>query len=287
MLAIMLVNPLWHRARFKLGSLRAECYKSRISLTEFSAGEPLRVEHAELNLLGARESNQDRVGIEIAETSALMVACDGMGGHAEGERAAETALHVLAQRFRAQPHPLLDPIGFLHLAIGAAHQQIVRLGAQIPIEHRPRATIALCLVQQGSAYWAHVGDSRTYHLRGGKIVARTRDHSHVELLVREGVIHAEQAQNHPMRNFVESCLGGEPLLPEMDLSLRRALQVGDVLLVCTDGLWGHLDDATIAGAFAVPGADLHAGLQQLGERAVAAGGPTADNTSAVALRYLE
>jgi serine/threonine protein phosphatase PrpC len=247
----------------------------------------LRVEHAELNLVGARESNQDRVGIEIAETSTLMVACDGMGGHAEGERAAETALQVLAHRFRTQPHPLLDPLGFLHLAIGAAHQQIVRLGSQIPLEHRPRATIALCLVQAGSAYFAHVGDSRAYHLRHGKIIARTRDHSHVELLVREGVIHAEQAQHHPMRNFVESCLGGESLLPEMDLSLRRPLTAGDVLLVCTDGLWGHLDDATIAGAFSPPESDLHACLHQLGQRAIAAGGSTADNCSAVALRYLE
>ena len=247
----------------------------------------MRVEHAELHLIGARESNQDRVGIEINESCVLMVSCDGMGGHADGERAAETALQVLSRRFASQSHPLLDPLGFLHLALGAAHQQIVRLGFNFAIEHRPRATIALCLVQQGSAYWAHVGDSRAYHIRGGRVLARTRDHSHVELLVREGVIEAGQAHSHPMRNFVESCLGGEALLPEMDLSLRRTLSPGDVLLTCTDGLWGHLEDADIASAFAVPGTDLNDALRALGERAVAGGGATADNCSAVALRYLE
>ena len=247
----------------------------------------MRVEHAELSLLGARDSNQDRVGAEITDKAALLIACDGMGGHAEGERAAEIALQVTRQRFRAAAQPLLDPLGFLHLALGAAHRKIVQIGAEMPLENRPRATIALCLVQRGSAYWAHVGDSRTYHLRRGQVVARTRDHSHVELLVREGVIGAEQAQGHPMRNFVESCLGGELLLPEMDVSRRQAVEAGDVLLVCTDGLWAGLADTAIAAVFAPPDTPLREALATLGARAVAAGGTTCDNTSAVALRFLE
>lgn len=247
----------------------------------------MRVEHADLSLLGARESNQDRVGAEITDAAALLIACDGMGGHAEGERAAQIALELIGQRFRAAPRPLLDPLGFLHLSLGAAHQQIVRHGADFPLENRPRATIALCLVQRASAYFAHVGDSRAYLMRRGKLVARTRDHSHVELLVREGVIGADQAQHHPMRNFVESCLGGEALLPEMDISSRHALHGGDVLLVCTDGLWAYLDDDIISGAFADPQVPLATALKALSERAVSLGGATADNTSAVVLRYLE
>jgi len=247
----------------------------------------LRVEHADLSLLGARESNQDRVGAEITEAASLLIACDGMGGHAEGERAAQIAQELIGQRFRAVARPLLDPLGFLHLSLGAAHQQIVKHGADFPLENRPRATIALCLVQRTSAYFAHVGDSRAYHMRRGKVIARTRDHSHVELLVREGVIGADQAQHHPMRNFVESCLGGEALLPEMDISTRQVLQAGDVLLVCTDGLWANLDDDIIGTAFADPLAPLAPALKALGERAVSLGGPTADNTSAVVLRFLE
>jgi PPM family protein phosphatase len=247
----------------------------------------LRVEHAELSHRGARDSNQDRVGAEVMDEAALLVACDGMGGHEEGERAAVIALQVINQRFRATTQPLLDPLGFLHLALGAAHQQIVKIGAEIPLENRPRATIALCLVQLGSAYWAHVGDSRTYHLRRGRIVARTRDHSHVELLVREGVIGAEQAHNHPMRNFVESCLGGEVLLPEMDVSRRQPVESGDVLLVCTDGLWAGVSDEAIAAAFAHPETPLNEALAALCAQAVATSGATCDNTSAAALRYLE
>ncbi len=247
----------------------------------------MRVEHAEISLMGARDSNQDRVKAEVGSDAALLIACDGMGGHAEGERAAEIAVGVLAQRFRAATHPLLDPLGFLHMGLGAAHQQIVKHGADFPLDNRPRATIALCLVQRGGAYWAHVGDSRTYHLRRGQVVARTRDHSHVELLLREGVIGPDQAQNHPMRNFVESCLGGEALLPEMDLSRRQRLESGDVLLVCTDGLWAGVNDAGIAGAFAVPELPLTDMLQALGAQAVAGGGPTCDNTSAAALRFME
>ncbi len=247
----------------------------------------MRVEHAELSLKGARESNQDRLGAEVTEEAALLVACDGMGGHEEGERAAVVALQAISQRFRATAQPLLDPLGFLHLSLGAAHQQIVNIGSDIPFENRPRATIAMCLVQRGSAYWAHVGDSRTYHLRRGRVVTRTRDHSHVELLVREGVIGAEQVHNHPMRNFVESCLGGEVLLPEMDVSRRQPIQNGDVLLVCTDGLWAGVSDEQIAAAFAQPETALNESLAALCAQAVTASGASCDNTSAAALRYLE
>jgi serine/threonine protein phosphatase PrpC len=247
----------------------------------------LRVEHAQISLLGARETNQDRVSVVVSDQAALLIACDGMGGHAEGERAAVLAQALLTERFNQTPHPLFDPLGFLHLVIGAAHQKVVMTGAGMPLETRPRATCAVCLVQQRSAYWAHVGDSRIYHLRGGRMVTRTRDHSHVEVLVREGVISPDQLQTHPMRNFVESCLGGESLVPEMSLSRRQPLQGGDVLLVCTDGLWANLDDASIAAAFAAPDTVLLEALQRLSERAVAHGGAGSDNTSSAVLRFLE
>jgi serine/threonine protein phosphatase PrpC len=247
----------------------------------------LRVEHAQTSLLGARETNQDRVSVVVSEQAALLIACDGMGGHAEGERAAVLAQALLTERFNQTPQPLFDPLGFLHLVLGAAHQKVVATGTGMPLETRPRATCAVCLVQQHSAYWAHVGDSRIYHLRGGRVLTRTRDHSHVEVLVREGVISADQLQTHPMRNFVESCLGGEALVPEMSLSRRQPLQRGDILLVCTDGLWANLDDASIAAAFPAPDTALDEALQRLSERAVAHGGAGSDNTSTAALRFLE
>ena len=94
-----------------------------------------------------------------------------------------------------------------------------------------------------------MGDSRVYHVRAGQVIERTRDHSHVELLVREGLISAGQMQTHPLRNFVESCLGGDSILPEMTLESARALLHGDVLLVCTDGFWAGLEDADYRGRF--------------------------------------
>ncbi len=145
-----------------------------------------------------------------------------MGGHSDGAKAAETAIKVLVEAFWHTPQPILDPLGFLHLTLGRAHEEVVKLGIALPLEARPRATCAVCLVQNGSAYWAHIGDSRIYLLRRGKVLKRTRDHSHVEFLLREGVITQDQALSHPMRNFVECCLGGEAFLPEMTRLAARA-----------------------------------------------------------------
>jgi PPM family protein phosphatase len=247
----------------------------------------LRVEHAELSLQGTRDTNQDRIAVALSEHAALLIACDGMGGHADGEGAAEIAQRSVTERFIQTPLPLLDPLGFLPQALGMAHEGVVTYGAQVPLELRPRATCAVCIVQESSAYWAHVGDSRIYHLRAGRVQERTRDHSHVELLVREGVISAGQVQHHPLRNFVESCLGGESMLPEMAVSTRHALMAGDVMLVCTDGFWANLDDSTIASAFVTLGLSLRDTLAALGTQALLNAGAASDNTSAVALRFLD
>ena len=247
----------------------------------------MRVEYAELSLKGGRETNQDRISVAVAQDAALLIACDGMGGHAEGERAAEIAQRTVAERFWHTPQPLLDPLGFLHLSLGAAHVGIVTLGLPLPLEMRPRATCALCLVQQGSAYWAHVGDSRVYHLRGGRVRERTRDHSHVELLVREGLINPGQVQNHPLRNFVESCLGGEAMLPEMALSPRRALLPGDLLVVCTDGFWANLDEDLMASTLVATDKPLRDSITELSALALLNGGSMSDNTSVAALRFLD
>ena len=247
----------------------------------------MRVDYAELSLRGERDTNQDRVSVAVSQHAALLGAYDGMGGHAEGERAAEIAQRTVVENFGPITQPLLDPLGFLALSLGAAHERVVAFGAQLPIELRPRATCALCLVQHSSAYWAHVGDSRVYHLRAGRVQERTRDHSHVELLVREGVISAGQAPGHPMRNFVESCLGGDPILPEMALSPRRALLPNDVLLVCTDGFWASLDDELIGSAFMTLESSLHDTLARLGAQALRNAGGASDNTSVAALRFLD
>jgi len=172
----------------------------------------VNIEFAEVSLTGDREDNQDRAAVVTGDGSALLVVMDGMGGHAYGARAAEVGCRTLLELYRAEHKPLFDPLGFLHLALGRAHAAIVALGTKLSMDARPRATCAVCLVQRGEAYWAHVGDSRVYHLRDGEVVTRTRDHSHVEQLLREGSIREEDMQAHPMRNYVECCLGGESVM---------------------------------------------------------------------------
>jgi serine/threonine protein phosphatase PrpC len=246
----------------------------------------LRVEYADITLVGAREENQDRVVAAVAEHAALLLVVDGMGGHADGARAAEVTQKTVLEAFWHTPQPLFDPIGFLHMTLGRAHEEVVRMGMSLPLEQRPRATCAVCLVQQRAAWWGHIGDSRVYHIRRGQLLQRTRDHSHVELLLREGLITADQAVNHPMRNFVECCIGGDPILPDMTLSGRRSLEPDDVVFVCTDGMWATLKDEEIAGRLSTGGANMRDTLLQLAQLAVARAGNGSDNTSAAALRWL-
>ncbi len=245
----------------------------------------MRIEHAELSLVGDREDNQDRVAIATAGETVFLIVIDGMGGHSDGSRAADTALKSLLDSFRLTAAPLFDPLGFLHLALSRAHDEVARLGYGQGIESRPRATTAVCLVQEGAAFWAHVGDSRVYHLRRGKVLQRTRDHSHVELLLREGKITEEELPNHPMRNFVECCLGGDPAIPEMTIGRRQVLEAGDVLLLCSDGIWANLRDSDIAGFFRDDSQPLRAWLEALGRRAVQASAPFSDNATAAVLRW--
>jgi len=245
----------------------------------------LRIDYAELSLLGDREDNQDRVTVSAAEQAALLVVIDGMGGHSDGSRAADIALKSLLESFRQTSLPMFDPLGFLHMALSRAHDEVAKLGNGQTIDTRPRATTAVCLVQEGAAFWAHIGDSRVYLMRHGKILQRTRDHSHVELLLREGKITEDELPTHPMRNFVECCLGGDPAIPEMTVSGRHALQPGDVLLLCTDGIWANLRDSDIAGFFREDNQELRAWLEALGRRAVQASAPFSDNSTAAVLRW--
>lgn len=243
-------------------------------------------EHAHLSLIGNREENQDRVAVVSNDHAALLVVIDGMGGHSDGALAADTARHSLLDSFQRSEPPIFDPIGFMHRALSRAHDEVAALGQGLRMDARPRATIAIALVQQGSAYWAHIGDSRVYHLRDGAMLVRTRDHSHVEMLLREGKITESQVATHPMRNFVECCLGGDPAIPEMTLSGRHCLQPEDVLLLCTDGVWAGLTDETIAACSVPQSLSLDARLVMLAMRAVQANAPFSDNATIAALRWL-
>jgi serine/threonine protein phosphatase PrpC len=246
----------------------------------------MQIEYAKVSALGDRQDNQDRAAVIVAEDAALMMVFDGMGGHADGARAAETGMKVVQDVFMATPLPIFDPLGFLYMALAKAHDEVVNLGAATAVDFRPRATCAICLVQESGTFWAHVGDSRIYHVRNGLVLSRSRDHSHVEVLIQEGAITEEEALDHPMRNFVECCIGGDANVPDMSITAKKNLLSGDTLLACSDGLWSGLTDNDIA-QIGLPGDNnLPENLKTLSMQALTANAPYSDNTTGTALRWM-
>ncbi len=246
----------------------------------------MQIEYAKVSALGDRQDNQDRAAVVVSDESALMLVFDGMGGHSDGAKAAETGIKVVQELFMAAPQPIFDPQGFLYMALSKAHDEVVCLGADLAVDFRPRATCAICLVQEGGAFWAHIGDSRIYQVRDGDVLTRSRDHSHVEVLIQEGAITEEEAQDHPMRNFVECCIGGDAPVPDMSLTNRKRLERGDVLLACSDGLWSGLSDGDMA-EIGNPGDNtLVENLKSLSMKALNVNSPYSDNTTGTALRWL-
>jgi serine/threonine protein phosphatase PrpC len=241
---------------------------------------------AHVSLLGDRKENQDRVSTIESDGATLLIVVDGMGGHEGGAHAAELAVASIEKAFRARSHPIFDPQGFLHLALGQAHAAVVALGSDRSLETRPRATCALCLIQDGAAFWAHVGDSRIYHMRDGKVREHSRDHSHVEVLLYDGLIEEEQLASHPMRNYVERCLGGDVDMPRVSVTGRKALAENDCVLVCSDGFWSPLGEEKI-GQLSIASGEFKENLETLAEMATRAASPHSDNTSVAALCFNE
>ena len=246
----------------------------------------MQIEYAKVSALGDRTDNQDRAAIVVAEDAALMLVFDGMGGHSDGAKAAETGLRIVQDAFMESSLPIFDPLGFLYGALAHAHDEVVKIGMDLAVDFRPRATCAICLIQEGGSYWGHIGDSRIYQMRDGKLVTRSRDHSHVEVLIQEGAITEEEAQDHPMRNFVECCIGGDAPVPDMSITAKRPLIPGDVLLACSDGLWSGLSDTDMATIGVGPTDSLAENLKALSVRALHANAPYSDNTTGTALRWL-
>jgi len=242
----------------------------------------LRFETAEVSLLGDREENQDRVAVEATGGHVFLVVADGMGGHAGGALAAEVAVRSLCTDFAGR-WPQDDWRAFLRGALEAAHDAVVAVGELEGINSRPRATCAVCLVSDGRAAWAHVGDSRVYLARGGAVVTRTRDHTPIESLLQDGLIGEDEVAGHPMRHYVEYCLGGIAERPLVTISEPVPLEPGDLVVVCSDGLWSGVSDRDI-GVGPDPETSLADWLARIASRAVRVGTPHSDNTTAAALR---
>jgi serine/threonine protein phosphatase PrpC len=246
----------------------------------------MKIEYAKVSAVGDRSDNQDRASVIVSEDAAIMLVFDGMGGHSDGAIAAEVGMNVVHDAFTSAQLPIFDPQGFLYAALARAHDAVVQLGKDQAVDFRPRATCAICLVQENGSWWAHIGDSRIYHMRNGNLVTRSRDHSHVEILIQEGAITEEEALDHPMRNFVECCIGGDAPVPDMSITGKKALRNGDVLLACSDGLWSGLNDVEIAEIATLKTMSLADNLKALSMKALTMNAPYSDNTTGTALLWL-
>ena len=234
---------------------------------------------------GGRANNEDRTTYCYSRDALMMAVADGMGGHHYGEVAAQIAIQTLADTFQREARPLLaDPFRFLQKSLTNAHHAILDYTAQHRLKDTPRTTCVACIVQDNVAYWAHTGDSRLYLMRNGRVIAQTKDHSRIRLLIEEGMITEAQAAVHPDRNKIYSCLGS-PTSPEIEFSRKTPLEHGDILLLCTDGLWGVTSGDLMA--VALKGTNLLQAIPMLLSQAEIKGGAHGDNLSAVAVRWEE
>ena len=227
---------------------------------------------------GGRSRNEDRMGYCYTRESGLFLLADGMGGHPEGEVAAQLALQTVSALFQRQARPVLKGVtDFLSTALLAAHHQIIRYASDKGMLDTPRTTLVAAVLQGNSATWIHCGDSRLYLVRDGMLVTRTRDHSFVE---HRDLAGAGNDQNN--RNVLFTCLGS-PTRPVFDITGPMVLQQGDKILLCSDGLWGSLNDADIVyqlGQRAVAEA-----VPELVESALRSAGDHSDNVTVVALEW--
>jgi len=234
--------------------------------------------------IGGRKVNQDRMGYSFTRDALLLLLADGMGGHQGGEIAASIAMQTVGMMFRVQARPYVKkPERFLEEALLQAHHDIQAHAVANNLPELPRTTVVACLVQHNCAVWAHCGDSRLYWVRRNQILARTRDHSHIEYLIERGRADPLERATHPDRNKLYNCLGASSP-PKIELSARAGLQPGDVLLLCSDGLWSMLPDSEIVHRLAHPGGVV-AAVPEMVNMAAAIGGAGADNTTALGIMW--
>jgi PPM family protein phosphatase len=235
--------------------------------------------------VGARKYNQDRVGHWATNEALLMVVADGMGGHLHGEVAAQAALDCLRRAFLGEAKPrLADPDMFLFRSLARAHGAIIQEAQRLALQETPRTVLVACVVQDGYAYWSHVGDSRLYLIRRGRVVARTKDHSRVQHLVDRGVIREEAVPTHPERNILTRCLGSDHA-PKLEPAASARLAKDDLVLLCSDGLWGPLTERQLLDGMKAK--ELQQAVTDVASQAEARAGAQCDNVSVLAMAWGE
>jgi protein phosphatase len=244
------------------------------------------VEVASLSDVGCqRENNEDSYlywepagDDDFQRKGRLAVIADGMGGHEGGQEASRMAVQTVREVYDQASSD--DPQAALVEAFAAAHSRIQDYAEHHPAFQGMGTTCTALVVRGRQLYFAHIGDSRLYLIRGARILRLTRDHSYVGRLVESGIVRAEDAEKHPQRHILTAALGAGREIVVDGAEQGVALLDGDDLLLCTDGLWGvvteeELDQAVTSN----PPAECCAALVQLARER---GGP--DNITLQVLR---
>lgn len=239
---------------------------------------PLPIQESACSSKGAREEQQDACGSAKRDGAYFAVLCDGAGGHRGGAAASRIAVEAAKATFLDPASSLNDPQALFSHIIHQAHAAILKLG-ESP-KSAPRSTIAMLLLREDRADWANVGDSRIYHLRAGGIVSRSKDHTMVEILLKQGEITEEEMGTHPDQSRLLRSLGAEehpkPAFGGSDL------REGDGFLLCSDGLWERVKRHEIEDVFR--GEHDIRNLERLVALAVKRNGPKGDNVTALAIQ---
>jgi protein phosphatase len=208
----------------------------------------------------------------------LAVVADGMGGYEGGQEASRLAVETVRHRYDQDFNR--DPQKALITALEAAHDTIQRYAVDHPEFHGMGTTCTALSIIGRELYFAHVGDSRLYLIRGESVTRLTRDHSYVGRLVENGIVRSEDAESHPQRHILTAALGsGRDVLPDFPPE-PVALEESDTLILCTDGLWSLISDRDFAEA-AQTNSPAEA-CTRLVRMALARGGP--DNITVIVLR---
>lgn len=228
-----------------------------------------------------RATNQDAVLID--EALGLYLVADGMGGHAGGEIASQLCAQGI-QAFIAQhqrpieQHPAPEVSELLREAVNHASLKIYERALEDPQLRGMGTTVSLALMRDRWAYFAHVGDSRAYILRCGLLYQLSFDHSLVNEQVRAGLISAEEAEGHHLRNVITRSVGYQEA-EEVD-TFQLELFADDTILLCTDGLHGKIEDSELAEV--ISASDPQSGVSRMIALANERGGQ--DNITALLVR---
>jgi serine/threonine protein phosphatase PrpC len=236
----------------------------------------LTVSLATLSRTGRRECNEDAFGYWEGAGSVVAVLCDGAGGHGGGQVASRAAVTHVLEAFAVHPEISLDTLQWLLQGANdaVAAQQVA---GTLTADMRTTVVVLLLDLYSGAALWAHAGDSRLYHWRDTRLLGRTRDQSLEQRLHDAGLSATAVAPGQ-----LTSALGSPDGFEFEVLETPQMLASGDVLLLCTDGLWSAFDDAAMARSV-VGCSGVQAWLDRLEAGVQRADRSDQDNYSAVAI----